>query len=200
MSNEREATKGTDRTRATAEPSTSATADPRAGASEEDDDVGEDPESPSPQFLNGLLVSLVRLNAAAADAYDIVADCADQDDVRNQLTTFRDQHRRHIIELQDLLRAREAELPPLEGEEGSLFRTLAELVEPLGIDYAIDTLIANEHVTNASYQAALEYDWEVEEAVVLHGHFADEQQHFEWLCAQEALGDEGDVPSHPPAP
>jgi hypothetical protein len=72
-------------------------------------------------------------------------------------------------------------------DAGSLLRPLADLVRPLGSGFAIVTLIAAEHLTNASYEAALEYEWTDDEVDFLDRAFLDEQDHLEWLLAQETV-------------
>jgi rubrerythrin len=56
-------------------------------------------------------------------------------------------------------------------------------------------MIANEQLTTAMYEAAMELPFEDEVARILEVHMADEQRHLDWLSEQEtrAGDDELDI-------
>jgi rubrerythrin len=184
--------------------------DDKRGEGEARAGVQDDDDFPRPPGQAELLLTLGRLDLEVAAAYDVIASEVRDEGVRTQLIEMRDDHRRHVDELQSLLSARGtdaavlAELQGLAGPQGLLLRPLAELVRPLGSGFAIVTLIANEHVTNASYEAALEYDWSDDEIEFLDRAFLDEQDHLEWLLAQETVlmgeGDEAAAAARPDVP
>jgi rubrerythrin len=168
----------------------------------------DDDDYPRPPGQPELLLTLGRLDLEVAAAYEVIASEVGDDGVRSQLLEMRDDHRRHAEELQGLLVARGVDASVLAGlqqaQEYSLLRPLADLVRPLGSGFAIVTLIANEHLTNAAYEGALEYDWSDEEIEFLDRAFLDEQDHLEWLLAQETVmmgeGDEAAAAARPDVP
>ena len=134
-----------------------------------------------------MLTALAMLDREAAAAYQAAAEVVDLKEVRDQLLNFREDHRRHIRDLSRLLTDRGAAPVALESDEtGSLLRRLVEVVGPLGTGVALLNLIASEQLTNTSYEASLEFDWDDEALAVLQGNFTDEQRHLEWLADQEA--------------
>ena len=143
-----------------------------------------DENSPAEQIR--VLIALSRLDLEAAAAYEVVAEVVDAPDVRATLLAFRDDHVRHGDDLQRLLLHRGgAEAAQSGRNHGSLLRAAVEIARPLGVEFAIVTLIANEHLTTASYEAVLEYEWTPDERALLDHNFSDERAHLEWLLDLE---------------
>ena len=146
----------------------------------------EDRDETNPAEQIRVLIALSRLDLEAAAAYDVVAEVVESPEVRETLLRFKDEHVRHGADLQRLLHSRGGTEAAQSGRNfGSLLRAAVEIARPLGVEFAIVTLIANEHLTTASYEAVLEYEWAPEELALLESNFADERTHLEWLLDLE---------------
>lgn len=134
-----------------------------------------------------VLMSVARLDLEAALAYGAAAEGLEDQRVRSQLLRFRDDHLRHIRELNPQLVARGRDpIDPSEVERGDLLLPgLARLVLPLGNVAALMALLSNEQMTNLTYEAALEFDWDDEIVAILERAAADETRHLSWLAEEE---------------
>jgi rubrerythrin len=133
-----------------------------------------------------LLIALAELDAEAAEAYRIAADSAEDAMLRAKLEEFRGDHIRHVETLNGLLSDVGGPEVTLELDEGSSSLTmLAASMGTLGTRAALLAMIANEQLTNATYQAVAELPFEDDVAKILENHLADEQRHLRWLTEQE---------------
>jgi|RhiMethySRZTD1v2_1073278.scaffolds.fasta_scaffold07431_3 rubrerythrin len=145
----------------------------------EDVDVEDDDD------LN-LLVAMAELDAEAAEAYRIAAEYADDPLLRAKLEEFRADHLRHVETFNRLLtNAGVAEVPADLDEDSSAVTMLAASMGSMGVRAALMAMIANEQLTTAMYEAAMELPFEDEVARILEVHMADEQRHLDWLSEQE---------------
>jgi rubrerythrin len=129
-----------------------------------------------------LLTTLARLDLEAALAYAAGAGLSADAVMAKQLEKFRGDHLRHFETLNRLITERGGEaLDQEELSERPLLAAIARMAAPLGAEASVITLLANEHVTNGSYEVAMEYDWDDDVLDILESHFDDEQRHFEWL-------------------
>lgn len=146
-----------------------------------------------------VLVALARLDLEAAMAYDAGAEGTRDGDLRDHLRGFRNDHLRHVREINGLLRQYGVEaVEENSGPSEFLLRTLAQLNEPLGPAMLVHALIVNEQLTNGSYAAALSYEWEDPAVDVLERAQQDERRHLEWLMREShILGTAGEeVPAN----
>jgi rubrerythrin len=131
------------------------------------------------------LLALARLEREAAAAYEVAARAAADVMLSAGLGKFRDDHLRHVRELNVLI----VELGGEEVDEtiaggGLLLGELARLAEPLGDEAILLGLLSNEQLTNGSYEVALELEWDADTERILTRNMEDEQRHLRWLSEQ----------------
>ena len=141
-----------------------------------------------------LLVAMAELDAEAAEAYRIAAEYTDSPAFRAKLEEFRADHLRHVETFNRLLTmAGVAEVPADLDEDSSAVTMLAASMGTMGVRPALMAMIANEQLTNAMYEAAMDLPFEDEVARILGLHMIDEQRHLDWLSEQETRVGPDDV-------
>ena len=134
-----------------------------------------------------LLVAMAELDAEAAEAYRIAAEYTDQVHLQAKLEEFRADHLRHVEDFNQLLS--DAGVPEVSvelDEDSSAMTMLAASMSTMGARSAVRAMIANEHLTTASYAAATELPFEQDVARILEEHLKDERRHLAWLSEQES--------------
>jgi rubrerythrin len=143
---------------------------------------GDEPEL-DPDDLIETLAGLAELDGEAAAAYTVAATAmGDDDEIARRLTSFRDDHRRHVRELNRLIQqvgGAPIQAGTAEGE--GLLEQLAESAAAIGPHGLIVAMIGNEMLTNGTYQTALELPWSDEVRALLERNRADEERHLRWL-------------------
>jgi rubrerythrin len=163
-------------------------------AQSEEELDGLDVEDDSDDSDLNLLIALAELDAEAAEAYRIAAEYTDQVHFRTMLEEFRADHLRHVETFNRLLG--EAGAPEVStdlDEESSAVTMLAASMGTMGVRATLLTMIANEQLTNATYQAVAELPFEEDVARILEVHLADEQRHLQWLSGQETRARQDDL-------
>ena len=141
-----------------------------------------------------LLVAMAELDAEAAEAYRIAAEYTDNGLFRAKLEEFRADHLRHVETFNRLLTiAGVAEVPAELDEDSSAVTMLAASMGTMGVRATLMAMIANEQLTNAMYDAAMELPFEDEVARILAMHMTDEQRHLDWLSEQETRAGEDEI-------
>jgi competence ComEA-like helix-hairpin-helix protein len=141
-----------------------------------------------PEQLIEALIGLAELDSEAAAAYAVASEAIAEDDLRAKLREFRQDHLRHVRDLNGLIeRAGGESLEGLEPDEAFL-ATLAETATPLGARGLLIAMIGNEMLTNGTYATALDLPHDQTVRRVLERNYADEQRHLRWLLdAREEL-------------
>lgn len=128
------------------------------------------------------LTALSQLDAEAAVGYQVAIDECDVQDLRDTLEGFRADHLRHVQDLNECVRRLGGE--PVDGvpdpDDSALVRFI-EAVGPLGTRALLLAMIANEQLTNATYDTALEFVSEPEARKTVERNFDDEQRHIRTL-------------------
>ena len=141
-----------------------------------------------------LLVAMAELDAEAAEAYRIAAEYTDDPLLRVKLEEFRSDHLRHVETFNRLLTiAGVAEVPADLDEDSSAVTMLAASMGTMGVRPTLMAMIANEQLTNAMYEAAMDLPFEDEVARILEMHMSDEQRHLDWLSEQETRGGQDEI-------
>jgi competence ComEA-like helix-hairpin-helix protein len=128
------------------------------------------------------LTGLAELDAGAAASYAAAAAATLDDQIARQLSSFEGDHHRHVRDLNALIKKAGGE--PVEEEvtgSDSLLSRLTDSAAALGASGLIVAMIANEMLTNGSYQTALELPFGPEIRTVLERNRADEERHLHWL-------------------
>lgn len=159
-------------------------AGPRPSGPEPEDELLEVELTPSE-----VLTALARLDLEAALAYETAAGLVEDDELVRQLRRFGRDHRRHAEQLARLLSEEgDARLDALQPEE-PLLAGVARVAAGLGPQSLALALLANEHLTNVTYEDVLAYRWDEELERLLVGFRADEERHVRWLSERHVVGE-----------
>lgn len=128
------------------------------------------------------LNSLIRLDNDALSSYNKVIDSIDEPILKSEITRFRDDHKRHVSVLSEIVRSYNAVPADQQKDIRGLFLGGATAVQSLtGIEGSLKALHTGEKITNKDYAEAVE--WDVPENVnnVLQDNFSDEQRHLRFI-------------------
>jgi rubrerythrin len=132
------------------------------------------------------LLAIAKLDMEAAAAYEVAADQA-EDRLREMLSGFRDDHRRHVKDLVAFAKKRGMDVQVTEPDrDSSVLAALAYAVGSLEPAAAIEGLVGNELLTNATYETALWAVTDDEALVIVRRNREDERRHLEALNAYAA--------------
>ena len=133
-----------------------------------------------------VLSALAHLDLEAALAYEVAAEAADLPDMQAQLRRFATDHTRHVEDLNGFLRERGGTPIDLKAFSGSrVLAPLSRMAKPLGPIAQVMMLLGNEQLTNLSYAAALDLEWDDRARKVLERNAGDEQRHLAWLSDKQ---------------
>lgn len=141
------------------------------------------------------LGAMANLDQEAAMVYELVAETVDDRELRSMLRSFAQDHRRHVESLDEIVRELGEESPERGGEDGGgLLVDLASTLGALDPLAAVNALIANELLTNGTYDNALRFVATAEAEDVLTRNAVDERRHLEALLEYRRAhgGEEGD--------
>lgn len=129
-----------------------------------------------------VLMALAQLDLEAALAYEAAAEVVEDGEIEEQLGEFARDHRRHIEGIARVLSTGGgAGLSRPPSRATGLLAELARLSAPLGAGALVLTLLADEQLTNLSYEDALAYEWDDLHEAMLEQFRADEERHMRWL-------------------
>lgn len=129
-----------------------------------------------------VLASLAQLDLESALAYEAAVEIARDPEILRMLGEFAKDHRRHVDALNRILEAEgEGTLAAREPDRMPLLAGLARISGPIGPEALALALLANEQLTNLSYEDALAYQWDATSERLLEGFRADEERHMRWL-------------------
>lgn len=134
-----------------------------------------------------MLQNLIKLDHAAAEAYQAAIDRLDNQAYRQQLAEFKADHMRHIQELSPIVRAMGGEVPDSGGAKETLTQGKVAMSSIMGDDAILRAMKSNENDTNTAYERAVE-NAPAEARDVVTRALADERRHCNWILAQ--LGEE----------
>lgn len=133
--------------------------------------------------LTEKLGDLVHLDSDAVEAYNEAIEKSDDQEVRSQLSQFRDDHQRHITQLQQLIAQMGGTAPEQRKDiKGFLVEGMTALRSSMGTEQAMKAMRQNEVLTNRGYKDAIEeHTWPSEAMTILQSNYSDEQRHLEWI-------------------
>lgn len=134
-----------------------------------------------------MLQHLIKLDHAAAEAYEEAIDHLDNASNRQQLAEFKRDHERHVQELGTIVRTLGGEVPKSGGAKEFLTEGKVKLSALGGDDAILKAMKSNENDTNIAYERVLEKCPAEARDVITRG-LADERRHCNWILAQ--LGEE----------
>jgi rubrerythrin len=129
-----------------------------------------------------VLASLALLDLESALAYEAAVEIASDVEIRRTLREYSEDHRRHVEALNRTLeQLGEGALAARDSDRMPLLAGLARISGPIGPEALALSLLANEQLTNLSYEDALAYQWDEQNERMLEGFRADEERHMRWL-------------------
>lgn len=137
--------------------------------------------------LTEMLENLIQLDYDAIGAYDTAIDKLENATLRAKMTTFRQDHERHVRELSAQLRSLGAE-PPLGADlKGLLTKGKVFLANLMGDQAILIAMRTNEDDTNQAYEQAIsrtDIHSYPELLRILQASLGDERRHREWIVAE----------------
>lgn len=141
---------------------------------------------PEDQNVIDELVGLAQLDFDAIHAYELAIERIDPQhaDVRIELESYREDHQRHVVELNAVIALLGGEPPELGRDlKGVLIDGLTKLRAATGTVGALKAMRMNEKLTNRSYQKALDMDMPPVARDLVELNFEDERRHLSGIQA-----------------
>lgn len=132
------------------------------------------------------LKGLMQVDVDAVEAYNEAIERVDSQELRSRLSSFRDDHQRHISDLQSAIRDMGAEPPDTDPDfKGKLIEGMTALRSSMGDEQALKAMRQNEQITNNAYEDALQdHTWPGATQRVIQKGYEDERRHLEWIEQQ----------------
>jgi hypothetical protein len=130
------------------------------------------------------LTNLAQLDIDAALAYDQAIKNIDtgDEDIREALQSFQDDHMQHIEDLAKLIDSYGGEPPAFSKDlKGFVIEGVTAILSRVGTRSALVAMTSNETLTNSRYHAALGGDLPTDVRTLLEKNLADEQWHQEYI-------------------
>jgi uncharacterized protein (TIGR02284 family) len=129
------------------------------------------------------LKDLVELDYDAVEAYEAAINRLDDEEYKDVLKTFKEDHERHISELSDVLREH-GETPPKSASVGKQWLTKGKVLlgNMIGDDAILAAMKSNEVDTNTAYERMSIHDkiWDSAKDIIKAG-LEDERRHKDWF-------------------
>jgi rubrerythrin len=127
-----------------------------------------------------MILNVIELDLAAAEAYRLAADACVNVDLKKQLVAFGADHERHVGELSDWVRAQGGEPATELGDVGNIIVGYTKLSSQEDRT-AVLAMRGNEELTNGTYASALRGEAPDDLKRVLERGFEDERRHIAWI-------------------
>ena len=147
----------------------------------EDEDEEMDEEEQADPDETAALLAVAQLDLESAVAYEIAADATMDPKLRDMMTAYGNDHRRHVEDLRACVRARGAEADFPDEPENSVLVALADAMAALDPTAALEVIIGNEQLTNATYETALWVITDDDAVEILLRNREDERRHLDSL-------------------
>ena len=135
----------------------------------------------NPDF-KAVLKNLIALDYDAIEAYQAAIDRVDDPSLKDQLTEFRNDHRRHTQELSACARELGVEPPDSPGAKAMLTKGKVLIANMAGDRAILAAMKTNEEDTNTAYERAANHSGlaDLARSAIERG-LADERRHRAWL-------------------
>lgn len=125
---------------------------------------------------------LIQLDTDATYAYEEAIDSVDEGIVRDNLSSFKQDHERHIAELSEFLRNNGEEPPKVSKDfKGFVIEGFTKARSSTGTEGALKAMQSNEKITNKKYEDALNKDLPPELRQIVQRNREDERRHLEYI-------------------
>jgi len=133
----------------------------------------------------GLVTKLRELAQLDVDAISLYEEAINRMTVpliSERIAEFRVDHLRHVQDLNDEIVGLGGQpVPPLPDLKGTLLRGFAAVTSMMGTQAAVMAMVANEELTNRTYESALKMDWPPAQRALIEKNALDEKRHLAWL-------------------
>jgi uncharacterized protein (TIGR02284 family) len=134
------------------------------------------------QELMQLLNLLIRLDADTVSVYEQAIEEMDTASLRERLTTFRQDHERHVLELSAVVRQLGGAPPEAKKAAGATFIDgFTPIRRRMGAGCALQALSRNEQLALAEYQGARNRLVTGPAEAIVDRNFKDERRHFDYI-------------------
>lgn len=128
------------------------------------------------------LNSLIRLDNDALSSYNRVVDIITEPVLKGEIIKFRDDHKRHVSVLSNLVKTYGGTPATNEKDIRGLFLGGATALGTLGgVESALKALHTGEKVTNKNYGEAIGWNVPEDVLIVLKDNYNDEQRHIRFV-------------------
>lgn len=128
------------------------------------------------------LNSLIRLDNDALNSYNKVVDMVEEPTLKTELSRFRDDHKRHVSVLTEVVKTYGGAPAGEEKDLRGLFLGGATILQSLtGVEGAMKALHTGEKLTNKDYSEAVNWDVPEDVLIVLRDNYGDEQRHIRFV-------------------
>lgn len=128
------------------------------------------------------LCSLMQLDIDAVNAYEQALNSVDHISVRISLIHFQNDHKRHIEDLDKVIRSLGAHPPEKTLDiKGFFIKSFTAIRSLTGTEGALKAMLSNEKLTTSTYAEALSISAPMEIKSLIQHNYADEQRHLEYI-------------------
>lgn len=127
------------------------------------------------------LLTLVKLDIDAVNAYVKAVDRIGESEIRQYLMNFLDEHNVHISTINAILRDYGTQTPEFGPELKGIFLTTDHLVSAVGPDEILRALQKGETISYNLYENAVELHFPPEIRAIIDKHFRDEIKHKRYI-------------------
>lgn len=126
------------------------------------------------------LNQLIALDLACAASYEAACAVCKEDEIRDKLAEFKNDHDRHVRDLSKFVTQAGKEAPSDLDAKGVVIKgfTMLSAQEDRS---AVLTMRGNEELSNSAYASALQADLPDDVRNVVMANFEDERRHIAWL-------------------
>ncbi len=128
------------------------------------------------------LRELAQLDVDAISLYEEAINRITVPLISERIAEFRVDHLHHVQDLNDEMVGLGGQpVPPVPDLKGTLLRGFTAVTSMMGNQAALMAMIANEELTNRTYDSALKLDWPPAQRALIEKNDADEKRHLQWL-------------------
>ena len=124
---------------------------------------------------------LIRFDHDAIGAYDEAIDHIHEPYIKEQLTLFRGDHERHVLDLSAVVRRLGGTPPEHPGLRGVIRKTMTKVAGLGGTEMILKAMRSNEEVLNKQYKERIQKAFPADILEIIRLNYSDEQRHLAWV-------------------
>jgi uncharacterized protein (TIGR02284 family) len=127
------------------------------------------------------LNEVLQIDLDAVGAYTSAIDHLDDASIKQQLTEFRSDHERHIVDLKAIIRRLGGQPKEHADMQGAIRKGFTAIAGLVGTEAVLRAMLSNEKKTNQVYGKHVQKGFPPDILDVLRRNFGDEQRHYAWI-------------------